>query len=381
MNIVRIALNDVRIVLKDKMIIVWWLALPLAFVFIFGFIAADPSKDGTWIPVFKLDDHELADLFIEELKADKYWIDVKPTTDQQYIADWPQALIIPESFSQAVFSGERVDLTLTRGRGNAKKYIAAQTLLLRALIRFNTAIASVDLIERGWSDQTKQELISTLGATPRLTVEMGQDDTLRPPPIGFAFTLPTYMVLFVMTMTVMYGGITLVEEKINKRITRLATMPVSPLEIFLGKMLGRMLQPMLQGGVLLAVGVLIFGVGLGDHPLALIPVMISFSFFCGALGLLCGVLCRTEQQVTAAGLLATMLLGALGGCWWPLEVVPPLFKTIALATPSFWAVRGLQDVMTFGKSFGGVLPECAVLIAFGAVLTGIAIPLFRWDKS
>ena len=379
MNVLRIALNDIRVVLKDRMIIVWWLAMPLAFVFIFSFINRDRTQDSTWLPVFKLDNHEMADVFLDELRTDKYRIDVKPAADEHWIDDWSQALIIPATFSQAVLSGERVDLTLTKGQGNPEKYLAAQTLLVRTLIKFNGAIASIDLIERGWSQESKKDLIAELNKPPQFSVDTKQHFSLRPPPSGFAFTLPAYMVMFMMMMTIMYGGITLVEERTKKRISRLVAMPVSVVEIFLGKMLGRMLQPILQGGLLIAAGVLIFRVNLGDHPLALIPVIISFAFFCGSLGLLVGVLFRTEQQVEGIGILTTMVLAALGGCWWPLEVAPKIFQTIALFTPSYWAIQGMHDVMSFGKSWSGVLPECAVLTAFGICITCIAIPLFHWE--
>ena len=137
-------------------------------------------------------------------------------------------------------------------------------------------------------------------------------DSLRPPPSGFAFTLPAYFVMFGMMMTIMYGGISLVNERADKRLNRLAAMPVSMVEIFLGKMLARMLQPALQGGILILAGVTLFGVNLGDHPLALIPVMASFAFFCGSIGLLSGVFCRTEQQVVATGVLLSNGLAALG---------------------------------------------------------------------
>lgn len=377
MNVLRIALCDIRVVLKDRMVLVWWLAMPLAFVFMFSFMVRDQTQDGTWLPVIKLDQHELADVFIDQLRAEKYWIDVKPAAEERHVKDWSQALVVPATFSQDILAGKRVDLCLTKGQGNAEKQLAAQTLLVRALIRFNAAVAAVDLIERGWSQETKDALAAELGKPPLLSVETRQHFSLRPPPSGFAFTLPAYLVMFTMMMTIMYGGITLVHERAGKRIHRLVAAPVSIPEIFAGKMLGRMLQPVLQGGILIAAGVTLFGVNLGDHPTALIPVVLCFAFFCGSLGLLFGVLFRTEQQVNGFGVLATMVLAALGGCWWPLEVVPQAFKTIAWFTPSHWALRAFHDVMSFGKSWLDVLPECAVLVAIGAVLTAIAIPLFH----
>lgn len=377
MNVLRIALSDIRVVLKDRMVLVWWLAMPLAFVFMFSFMVRDQTQDGTWLPVIRLDSHELAGVFIDQLRAEKYWIDVKPASDQRYVKDWSQTLVVPATFSQDILAGKRVDLCLTEGKGDPEKRLAAQTLLVRALIRFNAGVAAVDLIERGWSQETKDALAAELGKAPLLSVENKQHFSLRPPPSGFAFTLPAYLVMFMMMMTIMYGGITLVHERAGKRINRLVAAPVSIPEIFAGKMLGRMLQPALQGGLLIAAGVTLFGVNLGDHPTALIPVVLCFAFFCGSLGLLFGVLFRTEQQVNGFGVLATMVLAALSGCWWPLEVVPQAFKTIALFLPSHWALQAFHDVMSFGKSWLDVLPACAVLAAAGAALNAIAIPLFH----
>ncbi|UCE47910.1 MAG: hypothetical protein JSW47_20220, partial [Phycisphaerales bacterium] len=74
MNVLRIAINDVRVVLKDRMVIFWWLAMPLAFVLMFSFMFRDRTQDSTWLAVFKFDDHELADILLDELRTDKYQI-------------------------------------------------------------------------------------------------------------------------------------------------------------------------------------------------------------------------------------------------------------------------------------------------------------------
>ncbi len=166
MNVLRIALNDIRVVLKDRMILVWWLAMPLAFVFMFSFMVRDQTQDGTWLPVVKLDSVELADVVIAQLRTEKYWFDVKPAADERYVKDWDRALIVPATFSQDILAGKRVDLSLTKGRGSPEKYLAAQTLLFRALIRFNTAIAAVDLIERGCPSNRKPTCSRNLRSHP-----------------------------------------------------------------------------------------------------------------------------------------------------------------------------------------------------------------------
>ena len=139
MNILRIAFNDIRISLKIRMTLFWWVALPMAFVFIFSLIIGDYTSDVTWLPIFNHDNHELADLFIEQLQSEGYVVQTRSLEEQHNIDKWVRALIIPKNFSQKILNGERVDLTLTEGHDRQEKNIAAQALMYKALIKLNTA--------------------------------------------------------------------------------------------------------------------------------------------------------------------------------------------------------------------------------------------------
>lgn len=379
MNMLRIALCDIRRVLKDPMIVVWWLAMPLVFVLMFGSMVGDYTNRGVWLPIVNLDRHELSGIFIDQLRSDKYYIDVRSATEEINAKNWPRAIILPATFSESILDGSPANFVFTEGDGEPDQLIAAHAQLVRAAIKFNGAIAAIDLIEQGWSELTKQRLLDELDRPQALSTEVKQHFSLRPPPIRFAYMLPAYLVMFTMMNSIMFGGITLVYERSQKQLIRMAATPVSVVEIFIGKILGRMMQPAIQGSVLLGLGVLFFGVPLGDHPLVLIPVLLSFAVFCGGLGLLFGVIFSTEQQVSGIGILSTMILSALGGCWWPLEIVPETFKYIAQFTPTYWALQGIHDVISFGKSWADVIPECAVLLSFGLAIIGLSIPLFRWE--
>jgi ABC-2 type transport system permease protein len=93
-------------------------------------------------------------------------------------------------------------------------------------------------------------------------------------------------------------------------------------------------------------------------------VVVSLALFAGALSVLVGLLCQTEKQVILSGIFCAMILSALGGCWWPIEIVPDSFKIIASLTPSYWAVHGLQSILYFGKSYQVLGLECVVLLGF-----------------
>ena len=44
-------------------------------------------------------------------------------------------------------------------------------------------------------------------------------------------------------------------------------------------------------------------------------------------------------------------------------------------------VDGLLAVMVRGQTFVDVLPQFGILIAFAAVVSAIAVALFRWDDA
>jgi len=381
MNILRIALNDLRRMFKDKMLIFWWLIMPLGFVYMFALLMGGERKNTTWLPIFNHDKHELSTLFIDQLKADGYNIDLrKKMHEENHVQYWSRAIIIPATFSESILKGETAQFEFVKGKGNAENTLSAQARLIFNLVKFNGALATVDVINNRWTNLTRDKFVEELNKPQQLSVKNMQHNALRPPPVGFALTLPGYLVMFVLMISIMYGGVTLAIERRYKQLTRLIAAPVSSMEIFIGKLLARMLQPALQSTMMILCGHYMFGVSLGDHPLILIPVLACFSYFCGTLGVLFGTVFSTEKQISSVGIMVTQILCALGGCWWPIEIVPETFRKIAMCTPTYWALQALQDVMAFGKTLSGVMPECLCLLALGTVLLLISIPLFERQK-
>lgn len=379
MNFLRIALCDLRRMLSDRYLIFFWLVMPLGFAYMFGILFGNlGGNQNTWMPVVNLDGHELSWIFVEQMRGEGYGVDVRAATDELHVRDLPRTVIIPAAFSANILAGTNANLIFTAGRGGGtEQNMDAQARLIHTIAKFTGAAADVDLIDSGWNDESREKFKQSLAGAPRLTVEKQSHASLRPPPKGLSLSLPQFLVMFSLMNSVMYGGISLLLERQSKQLSRLVAAPVSTMEIFMGKLIGRILQPILQAAVLLICGYFLMGVSLGDHPLALIPVMLALSICCGSLSLLFGILSSTELQITGLGMLATMVLSALGGCWWPLEVVPPIAKTAAQFTPTYWALRGLQDVMSFGKSWSGVAQECLILLGYAAVFLAMAIPAFR----
>jgi ABC-2 type transport system permease protein len=106
-------------------------------------------------------------------------------------------------------------------------------------------------------------------------------------------------------------------------------------------------------------------------------VILSFAIFAACLSLLGGLAFRTEKQVVQMGIFASMVLSALGGSWWPIEILPQALKTVAAFTPTYWGIHGIQSVMYFNQGSQVLLRECLVLLGFAGLCLVAAIPLAR----
>jgi ABC-type multidrug transport system permease subunit len=199
----------------------------------------------------------------------------------------------------------------------------------------------------------------------------------KPVPSGFNFSLPGNLVMYLMMNLLIFGGSTIAAERRNGVIKRIMVHPVTRLELVMGKIYGLMLLGLVQILFFLAVGKFLFHVNLGANLPAVALTLLVFAWVAGSLGVLVGSLNAAEDRVTGICVLASLLMAALGGCWWPLEIGPPMMKTISLCTPTGWALQALHQLISFGSGFDAVLVPLAVLCAFGAVANLLAARFFR----
>jgi ABC-type multidrug transport system permease subunit len=199
----------------------------------------------------------------------------------------------------------------------------------------------------------------------------------KPVPSGFNFALPGILVMYLMMNLLIFGGNRVASERRNGVIKRLMVHPVTHGELVLGKIYGLMLLGVVQILFFIAVGKYAFGVNFGANLPAVTLTLLVFAWVAASLGVLAGSLIAAEDRVTGVCLLAALLMAALGGCWWPLEIGPPVLKTVALCLPTGWALQALHQVISFGSGFGSVLKPIAVLLAFGAVANLLAARFFR----
>ena len=377
MRLIHIACGDLRRVAKDRWAVVWMLVMPLIFAFILGSAVDYGSLWRTnWIPIVDLDDSELSKLFIKQMHGEGYG---PYTMDEHNIKEdrFACILVIPRGFGQKILKGENVKITFVNRKGSPKGVLDLQLCLTHAIVRFARGLAWADATGRVGAEERKQALKESLSRASLLSVERKGHRSLRPPAVGFYLSLPGLLVMFVVFMITAYGASTLMDDRMGGQFARLVAAPVSTFELYVGKILARILLALVQAFLLLTCGSLLFRMELGDYPVFLVSVVVSLAVFAGCLSILCGLLCQTEKQVSHVSLFIGLVLAALGGCCWPIEIVPDVFKIVARFTPSYWAMQGLLRVMYFNKSYEVLLLECPVLLGFAVAVLLVVLLFLR----
>ena len=192
---------------------------------------------------------------------------------------------------------------------------------------------------------------------------------------AFAPGAQSQLVLF-MFLTSMTAATQLILTRQLGVSRRMVASPVRIGTILVGETLGRFGVAMVQGLFIILLSAVVFGVGWGD-PLAAGTLVVLFALVGTGAAMVVGVFSNNPDQAGALGVMAGMLLGALGGAMVPLEIFPEPAHTLAYLTPHAWAIQGLREVALRNGSIGDVLAELGVLVLYGIALMALGTWQFR----
>jgi len=221
--------------------------------------------------------------------------------------------------------------------------------------------------------------MATGGKRLEVSIRYPAGGRLGLPHLGFAYTAPANLVLFVMIngFVSALGILRLCQSGIARR---LLAAPRSTWELFGMLAVGPAQQMIVQALFLILSARLFFGVHWGS-PLGLILVTAALTCLGVAIVLLMGTVFRTEQQATSLGPWIGVFFGMLGGCMWPLEIVPPFMRTLAFLSPAAWVMDAYLGLIFDRASAYEVAPDVAMVFAFAVVIAMLGIIRLRPQLS
>jgi ABC-2 type transport system permease protein len=197
---------------------------------------------------------------------------------------------------------------------------------------------------------------------------------------GSEFAVPAMAVGFA-AFGVGYAGFTFFRDHGWGTWDRLRASGASSVDIMVGKVLPTVGVTFVQLTLLFLLGGPLFGLDVSGSWVALWMLIAVLALTLSAFGMLVTTLAKTMNQLNAVGSVGGMAMAMLGGAWVPVALMPGWAQAVAPALPTYWAMRGFRDVILEGAGVTAVLVPVLVMLAFGAVYTGVAAARFRFEDT
>jgi ABC-2 type transport system permease protein len=360
-RILDIALKDLLQLVRDRNIFLFLLIMPIGFTLMFGYAFGGFSHDqaDSRLPLGYLDQDRgrlgeklyelLADSKIVRLDQDqaRSVADLRALVADEKLA---AAVIVPAGYGKASLAGKPARLILIADTNNSTgttvqaEVLAAATRLDNAL---HTAIIIEDLTQgRLPFDYAFDQALSAWDEPPIAVTEttssvvQENDDQNE----ALAHTSPGMMLQFAIAGLLTSAQIIVTERK-SRALQRMLTTATRRVHILLGHYLATFTLIACQFMLLISFGWLVLKVDYWRAPAATMLVAVSAAACIAALGLLIGVMAKSEEQAVTFSLVPMFVLSGLGGAWVPLEVTGAAFQAVGHVSPVAWAMDGFKNII------------------------------------
>jgi ABC-2 type transport system permease protein len=403
-----IAMKDLKIFTRDRAAVFFFIIFPFMFVLLFYYLNVGAAED------VRLELHVVTQE--AEGGLSHQIIRAMETTDESRLGPGDPVIIwdkdyhkahqavedgelsgfiaFPADFTEKIMtgSGTRLEVVADAGAINERAALNGFAGAIASQFSANRAIinASMTLLVEGGIIPDDEESIGRAVDEIMAGIFSGGVAGAEASYIGFNiekvgemeaenpanYVIAGYLVMFVFFAAAVTAE-TIVRERQNNTLERLLASSVRKESILGGVFAGTAIRGLIQILIFWLAGIFIFDVDFGLAPAAVIVLSILMVVMSAAFAVMLATLVRTQRSAGSLAVVTALVLAPLGGCWWPLFIMPRWLQNVAKISPHAWANTGFNKLMLFGAEFNAVVPEMLVLIGFAVVFGLIAIWRFR----
>jgi ABC-2 type transport system permease protein len=386
LRILDIAQKDLLQLMRDRKTFMFLLIMPVIFTFLFGYAFGGFGGGGdSRLPVGYLDEDrsrlsgKLHDLLadskvirLDEAQA-RSRFDLEQQVAEQELA---AAVIVPARYGKDSLAGKHPPLTLLTGVSSSSAATTIEADILAAANRLDSAVGmalSMEQVTAGRLpfDYALKQSLSAWTEPPVAITETTSEVQSGRSNEGLAHTAPGMMLQFAIAGLLTAAQVIVTERK-SRALQRLLTTATRRLDILLGHYLAILALIFGQFLTLILFSVLVLRINYLSQPAATLLVAFSAAMCIAALGLLIGVVAKSEEQAVIFSLIPMFVFSGLGGAWVPLEVTGPVFQTIGHVSPIAWAMDGFKNISIRGWGLDSVMQPASALIGYAVVFFMLA---------
>ena len=426
-----LAFKDLRILLADRMGMIFTVFFPLVYAVFFGLIFSGGGEGGrSQIPVALVDADSTARsiAFVESLAVSEelrvvYHSDLEQARQSVRRGSCTAMILLPTGFGDRLgrfMSGDPAELQI--GVDPSRK---AEAGMLQAVL-FQTAAEFMQLgfldldtqrqdlavlrdtlrVDEGEEDlgylltffdaldlflaeeqervtendenalgSAEQEEANWGGFTPLKVEELSIQRERSGPPNAFTVSFPQGVVWGLLGATAGFA-LGLVLERRRGTLRRLLASPLGWTKILGGRALACFFFCLIMSFLLILVGALFFGVQVQQPGLMLLVLLAIALCFTGVM-MITASLGRTEASVGGIGWGMNLLMAMLGGGMVPLFFMPHWMQQVGVISPVRWAVLGIEGCLWRGFTLSELLLPIGVLVTIGLGCLGLGVTLLK----
>jgi ABC-2 type transport system permease protein len=360
-----VMLKDLRLISRDRFGLVGLLLVPIVVIMVIA-SATQPGDAGKSIlfPVVNEDQGPVATALIRAFRKHLDVREVSRATAHHLVADVnaaPAALILPPELSKRYLAQKPSTVELLTDPAQWHELEAIKMVMLVA-----------DRETASLGDPFSQELLAM------------REQSVTGSRLKFSSleqNIPGFSLMFVLLTLIFSVSLALREEEVWNTSSRFSISPLAPASMLGGKLLARLVVGTLQLLLLLLLGHLIYGLRLGDSPVALIAVATAVVAAMTCFAAVIAAFVRTREQAIPVGLAVAFVLASFGGLFWPMFEMPRSIQAIGRVLITTWSMSAIQDVILRDRSLAAVSSQLLVLGAYGLTSFFIALRLFGYGDE
>lgn len=388
-RILDIAFKDLLQLTRDFKTFMFLLLMPVLFTFLFGYAFGGFSggESDSRLPVGYLDqDDTWLSQALHDGLADSDVLRLNENGNRSYPdlellvanGDLAAAIIVPDRYSATFLKGKNARLIIIADT-NTTAWTTIESEVMATISRLDSAARTATILESVDAERMPfgyafEQSLEAWNEPPIAVVETtssaveASDDSIA----ALAHTAPGMMLQFAIAGLLTCAQVIVTERK-SRTLQRLLTTAARRVDILLGHYLAIFSLIFTQFIVLIAFGQFILHVEYLRMPEATFLVAFCAALCIAAMGLLIGVLARSEEQAITFSLIPMFVLSGLGGAWVPLEVTGETFAKIGHVSPVAWAMDGFKNISIRGLGFDSVLLPSAALMGYAVVFFALAV--------
>jgi ABC-2 type transport system permease protein len=385
-----IARRDLLDLWRSKMLLFFFILMPLLLMSMFGYIYPPTPKSnsntgliGTSFPhlpvsLIQMDNSQIGNLvaaqFIQ-ISQQQGLFTVSETASYQAArtqlveGKLKGIIVIPQGFSNALTAGQPASVQVTVDETNPTTASVVQSEISAIFSIIGSSI-SAQYINKIDGDRVNPAFIVRPISVTNTPLISGVSSS-------FQFLAPGFMALTVITGSLQGVATAISREKEQGTMDGLLVSPISHQSIILGKVAAQTVRGLIQGFLILGLSMLLFGVRIYGSPIIMVVVMILGTASFVGVGIIMTAVAPDQETAQMMTLLLQFPMMFISGILFPIEQLPNWLQLIGKAFPLYYAADALRKVIILDASLIAIMPDVIILIVYTFLTMTVAIPLFE----